>query len=76
MVKVPVRIDQMSDWIPAETISDLQESRARDSDSGVDEHLAIATGQDGDVAARTLEDADVTAAIRGLLWAFWRPRHE
>ena len=58
---MPVGVDQMSDRIAAEAVGGLQDSGTGCGDSGIDEHLAIGTGQDSDIAARALENADVAA---------------
>ena len=68
MVEVPVGVDQVSDRIAAETIGSLQYSWARGCDAGIDEHLAVATGQDGNVAAGALENADVAAQLVDFDW--------
>src|SRR5258708_39781450 len=61
VIEMPVGVDQMSDRVAAAAARGLWDSRAGRGDSGIDEHLAIGTGKDSDIAARALEDADVTA---------------
>ena len=63
---MPVGVDQMSDRIAAEAVGGLQDSLAGRGDSGIDEHLAIGTGQDSDIAARAFKDADVAAQSMDL----------
>src|SRR5262249_30873869 len=66
MVEMPVGVDQISDRIAAQTGGRLQYPRARGGDAGVDEHLAVATGPNRNVAARALEDAHVATQVVDL----------
>src|SRR5215469_9680557 len=66
VVEVPVGVDQMSDRITAKTVGSLQYPFARGGDSGVDEHLAIAAGQDRDITPGALEDAYVATQFVDL----------
>ena len=66
MIEVPMRVDQMLDRIGAEAVCGFENPRAGRGDPGVDEHLAVAAGQDGDVAARALENADIAAQLVDL----------
>jgi hypothetical protein len=68
VVEVPVGIDQVCDRIAAELIGGLQYSSARGCYAGVDEHFAVAAGEDGNVAARAFEDADATAQLVDFDW--------
>ena len=61
MVEMPVRVDQMLNWIIAKTHKCLLHSRARDS--GVDKHFAIAAGEHSYVSTRTFKNANVTAKL-------------
>jgi hypothetical protein len=72
VIEVPVTVDQMFDGIATELVCSLQESRARHGDSGVDEHLSVSAGEDGDVGARPLEDADIATKPVNLDRGFGR----
>src|SRR5260370_34847669 len=61
VIEMPGGVDQMSDRSAAEAVGGVQDSRTGWGDSGIDERLAIGTGQDSDIAARALENADVAA---------------
>jgi hypothetical protein len=61
MVEVPVRVDEVGDWIDAELRQRLGDLGTRYADAGVDEHLAVGAGQNGDVAPGAFEDADIVA---------------
>jgi len=61
MVEMPVRVDQMLNWIIAKTHQCLLHLRARDS--GVDKHFAIAAGEHSYVPTRTVQNANVTAKL-------------
>ena len=50
MVEVPMGVDQVRDRIGAEIGERLGHLRARDADARVDEHLAVGSGQDGDIS--------------------------
>src|SRR5260370_592172 len=63
MVEVPVRIDEMGDRIGAEGIKRLTHLRARHADPGIDEHLAIGSCEDGNVAAGAFEDPDIVSQL-------------
>src|SRR5258708_26982901 len=58
VIEMPVGVDQMSDRIAAEAVRCLQDSRAGCGESAIDEHLAVATGQDSDIAAGAVEETD------------------
>jgi hypothetical protein len=59
MIEVPVRIDQVRDGIGAEIRQGFGDLGARRTDAAIDEHFAIWPGQNGDVAARALKNADI-----------------
>jgi hypothetical protein len=63
---VPVCIDQVRNRIAAQPIGSFQDARAGYGDPGVDEHLAIGACQNGDIAARALEDTDIIAQLVNL----------
>ena len=65
MVEMPVRVDEMRDRLGAEIGQRLGHLRARDADAGVDQHLAVGSGEDRDVAAGAFEHADVVAQLVG-----------
>jgi hypothetical protein len=58
VIEMPVRIDQMRDRIPAKAVGRFQDPPARRSDPCINEYLAVAARQDGDIAARALEYAN------------------
>src|SRR4030095_10732676 len=64
MRKVPVGIDQVLNWIGANTRQCFVNSRSRCSNASVDEKFAVAPRQHGDISARALEHTDVTAQLR------------
>ena len=66
VIEMPMGVDQVLDRIGAEFACGLQDPRTRRGDSSVDEHLAVGTGEDRDVAARALEDADVATKLMNL----------
>jgi hypothetical protein len=59
MIEVPVRIDQVRDGIGAEIRQSFGDLGARRTDAAIDEHFAIRPGQNGDVAAGALKNADI-----------------
>src|ERR1700751_2883268 len=59
MIEVPVRIDQVRDGIGAEIRKSFADLGARRTDAAIDEYFAIRSGQNGDVAAGTIENADI-----------------
>src|SRR6516225_3829230 len=68
VVEMPVRIDQVRDWITAKVVGGFQNSPARRGDTSIDEHLAVCAGQNSDVAARALKSANVTPQFMNLDW--------
>jgi hypothetical protein len=66
VIEMPVRIDQMPNRIGAESRQRFGDPWARDGNSGVDQNLSVASGEDGDVPARTLQHADVSAQPMNL----------
>ena len=54
MVEVPVGVYQVPGRIAAEAVGRLEDSWARCCNSSIDEDLAVAAGQDRDVAAGAL----------------------
>jgi hypothetical protein len=61
VIKMPVGVDQMSDWLRAYAGERLGNPRARSGDAGVYQKFAIAAGEHGNVAARAIEDSDIAA---------------
>ena len=59
VIEVPMRVDQMRDGIGAEIGEGFLHLRARHADAGVNQHLAIGPGQDGNVAAGAFQNADI-----------------
>ena len=45
MIEMPMRVDQVRDWIGAEICQRLGHLRARYADPGVNEHLAVRSGR-------------------------------
>src|SRR5258707_14778077 len=68
VIEMPVGVDQMSDWIAAEAVGGLQDSRAGCGDPGIDEHLAVGTGKDSDIADGALEEHDVSSQHMEFDW--------
>ena len=66
VIEVPVCVDQVRNRIAAQPIRSLQDARAGCRDPGINEHLAIGACQDGDIAARALEDTDIIAQLVNL----------
>src|SRR6266478_4402406 len=59
MTELPVGVDEMRDGLGAEFRQRLGNLRPRHTDAGIDQHFAIAAGEDGDVSSRALKYADV-----------------
>ena len=66
VIEMPVRIDQVFDWIATETAESFGYSRTRSSDSGIDQKFSVTAGEHGDISARTLENADVPAKFLNI----------
>ena len=66
VIEVPVGVDQVGDWIAAEAVDRFEDAAARCGDAGIDKHLAVGARQDGDVAARALDDRDIAAQLMEL----------
>jgi len=61
VVKVPVSVDKVFDWVGAnarKSVSNLQTSACK---SGIDEKLTVPAGKDRDISASTHENAYVAA---------------
>ena len=58
VVEVPMSVDQMFDRVLAKAVGSVQDARA-----GIDEHLAVGAGQNGDIPARALDDRDIAAQL-------------
>ena len=56
-----MRVDEVGDWIDAELRQRLGDLGTRYADAGVDEHLAVGAGQNGNVPAGAFEHADIVA---------------
>jgi len=63
MVEVPVCVDQVGDRIGAEVCQGLHQLRARDSNAGINQHLAVRARQHGNRAARSFQHADIVAEL-------------
>src|SRR6516165_721548 len=63
MIEVPVRIDQMFDWIIGKTRQRFGYPRSRTRYAGIDENLAIGASEDSNVPPGTLEHTDVAAQL-------------
>jgi hypothetical protein len=61
MIEVPMGVDQVRDLLVSEPIERFGELRARYADAGIDHDLAILAGENGDIAAGSLEYADVVS---------------
>src|SRR6478736_2762498 len=61
VIEMPVRVDQMLNWIIAKTHKCVLHLRARDS--GIDKHFAIAAGEHSYVSTRPFQNANVTAKL-------------
>src|SRR5262245_4883626 len=61
MVEMPMGADEMPDGVGAQACKSPGNPWARDGDAGIDEQLAVRSGQDGNIAAGAFEDADITA---------------
>jgi hypothetical protein len=72
VIEVPVRVDQVFDWIATEAVGGFKDSGAGRSDPGIDEYCSVCTRQDTDVAARSLKDANVAAQLMNLNGGFGR----
>jgi hypothetical protein len=56
MIEVPMRVDQMPDWVAAAARKGLQNSRARRSDAG-NENLTVRPSEHGDITGGAFEYA-------------------
>jgi hypothetical protein len=56
-----MRVDQIRDGIGAEIGEGVLHLRSRYADAGVNQHLAIGPGQDGNVAAGAFQNADIVS---------------
>ncbi len=59
MIEMPVGVNKMCDGLGTEFCQRLGNLRPRHADAGIDQHFAIAAGEDGDVSSRALKYADV-----------------
>src|ERR1700694_5319911 len=59
VIEVPVSVDEVLDRIGVEGIQSVRDPRPRDRETGVDKKFPAPTGQDGDVAAGALKNADI-----------------
>src|SRR5215472_2561115 len=64
VIEVPVRVDQMFDWIVAQTRQRFSDPRLGARYPSIHENLAIGAGEDSNISAGTFEDADVAAQLR------------
>src|SRR5262245_36564438 len=60
-VDSPLGIDQVFDGSGAQAYEGLRNARTRGGNAGVDQELAVSTGEDSDIAARAFEHAQVAA---------------
>src|SRR5262249_33670255 len=67
MVEVPVGVDEVPDRIAAEAVGRLEDSWARCRNPSIDEDLAVAAGQDRDVAAGAVEVAEGAGQLITLM---------
>jgi hypothetical protein len=63
VVEVPMSVDQMFDRVLAKAVGSVQDARAGRGNAGIDEHLAVGAGQNGDIPARPLDDRDIAAQL-------------
>ena len=63
VVEVPMSVDQMFDRVLAKAVGSVQDARAGRGNAGIDEHLAVGAGQNGDIPARALDDRDIAAQL-------------
>ena len=61
VIKVPMRIDEVRNRVGSESGKGLGHLRARYADAGIDQHLAIAPGNHGDISAGTFKHTDIAA---------------
>src|SRR5262249_9049309 len=61
VVEVPVRVDQVLDWIGANARESVGNLRAGAGKSGIANKLTVATGKHGDIASSAHQNAHVVA---------------
>jgi hypothetical protein len=54
-------VDETSDRIVAEAVGGFKDSRSGCCDPAIDKHLTVGADQDSNIAAGTLEDANIAA---------------
>lgn len=59
MIEMPMRVDQVRDGIGAEIGQSFGKLGTRRADAAIDEHFTIRPGQNGNVAAGALKNADI-----------------
>src|SRR4029079_19555963 len=67
-IEVPMRIDQVPDRVAAELVGSLENAQTRGCNAGIDEDLAVSSGEDVYVASGAFEDADVAAQLMDGNW--------
>jgi hypothetical protein len=65
MIEMPMRVDEVGNGLVAERGERFGYPRPGNADAGVDHHLAVGAGQHRDVAAGSLQRADVVAQLVG-----------
>src|SRR5580692_1387044 len=68
VIEVPMRVDQVRHRLGAQAGQGLAELRTRHAYSADDQHLSLRSRQNGNIAARALEDAYVPSQIVGRHW--------
>src|SRR5215467_9340549 len=63
VVEVPMRVDQMLDWVGTDRRECGCDFWARTRISGVDEQFTFPTVKDGNISTRAQEDTDIAAKL-------------
>jgi hypothetical protein len=61
VIEVPMRVDQVCDWLGVQIRQAFSELRARDANSSINKYLSVGTRQNSDIAAGTFKHAHISA---------------
>jgi hypothetical protein len=64
VIEVPMRVNQVSNWIAAEGIERIGDPSSGGRDTGIDEKFSVAAGEHGNISARTFKNADIATQLR------------